>query len=50
MMETMLIMIMVMKPILSLIYDDGNNADHDFMVMKPNIANSVKMLAWRLIG
>lgn len=26
----MLIMILVMKPILSLISDDGNNANHDF--------------------
>lgn len=46
----MLIMILVMKPILSLISNDGNNANHDFAVMKPNRANSVNMLAWRLIG
>ncbi len=46
----MLIMILVMKPILSLISDDGSNANHDFTVMKPNRANSVNMLAWRLIG
>ena len=49
-METMLIMILVMKPILSLISEDGRNADHDFTVMKPNRANAANMLAWRLIG
>lgn len=49
-METMLIMVLVMKLILSLISDDGNNANHDFTGMKPNRANVANRLAWRFIG